>query len=210
MSPRQVIQRFSIGIVFLALAADAHSSEQGATPPVGLVSGDYEMTVDATSGTKTGQQSKGRLFLRRFDTTNQLLAGKYRFFGWTDVDFKRLGAPIGASDTPPESKDPEHPGVLVLIPPLGVNSRALAAVSGISQPSGAPIMLIGTVKNRMPSQRATDGGGIGMFVQSKDGQCVEGEWTNWGIVVNGRGRFKVCPRAFADEEVAPASAKSPK
>ena len=208
MSPMHAAPIFSIGMVILSLAADARAGEKRAIPPIGLAPGDYELTVDATSGTKTGQRSEGRLSLRRFDTANQHLAGKYQFFGWTDVDFKRVGAPICASDTPPESKDPEHPGVLVLLPPDDIKRRGLAEVSGISQPSGASIILIGTVHNRMPSRRATDGGGIGMFVLSRAGQCVEGEWRNWGILVGGRGRFKLCPRASARIDGGLASPKS--
>lgn len=137
---------------------------------------DYALTAEATIGPRRGQARTGIVTLTQ-DGEPDAPGSQGRLRGWTDVDFRSLGAPIGAGDTPASSQDRNNPGVVVLSPP-----------------HGAPILLIGTVENKRATRGARDGGGIGLFVQSADRRCWRGEWREWGIAVAGRGRFELCAR----------------
>jgi hypothetical protein len=169
----------------LSLAAGA---EAGGQPAVRLAAGEYEIVADVGSGAKVSRQSKGNLSLRVLNAGSDLRKSGYQLYGWTDIDWKKLGAPMDASSTPGNSRDPDSPGVLVLVPPSGFKGF------GVSQPSGAPVVLIGTLDNNRTTRGWEDGAGIGLFVQSAEGQCVNGEWSGWGIVKGGRGRFRLCAR----------------
>jgi hypothetical protein len=153
---------------------------------VELAPGDYELVADVDRGAVSSkQESHGRLSLRSFDT-NCPLSEQYRFFGWTSVDFKGLGAPV--QGTRADSRDPENPGVLVWIPPPEFKKWRR-----ISRPHSAPILMVGTVNNSKETRGWRDGGGIGLFVQSKYGRCLRGEWDRVGIVQGNRGTFTLCP-----------------
>jgi hypothetical protein len=184
--PRRASCAVFAAVTMLSLAGGTRATEKVPAPAVALDPGDYELVLDQLSRATVGQPSKGRLVLRELRAGHDLRSRGYRLYGWTDVDLKRLRAPLDASSTPGDSRDPDSPGVLVLVPSPQFNGF------GVAQPSGAPIVLIGTVDNKKATRGWEDGGGIGLFVQSKDGRCVSGEWTNWGIVRGGRGRFRIC------------------
>jgi len=125
-------------------------------------------------------------------TAGDRIAEGYRLYGWTDVDFQKLGAPIDASGVPGESRDPENPGILVWFPPFKWTYK-------VSIPEGAPILLIGTVENKKATRGFRDGAGIGLFVLAKEGRCVRGTWSEWGMVMAASGRFKLCRRDTVEE-----------
>jgi hypothetical protein len=179
-------ERFLAVVVTLSLATCVHAGGTKPNPSLELTAGDYELVADASSGGQAGRQRKGTLHLRPFGEVDQSFSRKYVLYGWTDVDFRKLGAPIGDVDTPGDSEDPDNPGVLVVVPSRDIED---------SRPPGPPIMLIGTLENRKTTRGSLDGGGIGLFARTKQGQCISGEWSEWGVVVGGRGRFTVCLRA---------------
>jgi hypothetical protein len=185
------MDRTLAGIVTLCVVGCAHNAARVVAAPVALAAGDYELVAEDTSGWLFTRQSRGSLSLRPVDMANADLARKYELYGWTDVDFKKLRAPFDASDIPGDSRDPHNPGVLVMSLPPGFRGF------DVPQPAHAPILLIGTVDNGKASRGSLDGAGIGLFVQARDGACMTGEWSQWGVVVGGRGRFKICPRRAA-------------
>jgi hypothetical protein len=192
---------FFIGMLSLILAVSGGACRRKALDPLWLSPGDYDLLLDATSGSKTGQRSEGILTLRRIGAADQPPRGEHTLYGWTDTDLANVGAPLCPSDTPANSHDPQNPGVLVWKPSSEFKS---------GQPIGAPILLIGTNDNKKASRGARDGCGIGLFVLAKEDRCVRGEWSRWGIVGDGQGRFKLCTRASGSQEVAPASAQPSK
>lgn len=92
--------------------------------------------------------------------------------------------------TPPGSRDPIYPGVLVKVSELGEEGY----------PPLTPVLKIGTVsQTRNPViasdekgeniELATDGMGIGMWVTWADESGFGGVWQEYGIVYDGRGTF---------------------
>jgi hypothetical protein len=190
-------ERFTAIVGTLSLAACVHAGGTKPHPSLELTAGDYEFVADANSGGEVGRHGKGTLHLRRFGEVDQSFSRRDGLYGWTDVDFRKLGAPIGDADTPGDSEDPENPGVLVLVPTRDIESSPLP---------GPPVMLIGALENKKKTRGSLDGGGIGLFARTKQGQCISGEWSEWGVVVGGRGRFTVCsrgPRSAAQPGVEP-------
>jgi len=168
-----------------ALPACVHAGGAKPDPSLELTAGDYELVAHASSGDKAGQRRKGTLYLRPFGKTDQPVGPEYGLYGWTDVDFRELGAPIDHDGTPGDSQDPDNPGVLVFVPQRDIED---------SRPPGPPTMLIGTLENKKRTRGTMDGAGIGLFARTRQGQCISGEWSAWGVVVGGRGRFTVCSR----------------
>jgi hypothetical protein len=61
------------------------------------------------------------------------------------------------------------------------------------------------VDNRKDSRGVgRDGGGMGLFVQGQEGQCLHGQWTAVGPVKGSIGRFKICPRRLTPEDASDA------
>jgi hypothetical protein len=177
-------------IVFLVLAAlwlptGAEAGEQSVAR-IALAAGDYEIAADVGTGAKDVRQSKGTLSLRDLSAGNELRKLGYQLYGWSDLDWRKLGAPMDAASTPGNSRDPDSPGVLVLVPPSGFKGF------GAPQPNGAPILLVGTLDNKKATRGWQDGAGIGLFVQSTEGKCMSGEWSGWGLVKGSKGRFRIC------------------
>lgn len=191
MPLRQQMRFFIIGVVCsLATRADAAQQE---VPAVGVVAGDYELTASTDSIPNAKRERRGHLVLRDLIVVRELFGTPCRLYGWTDVDFRSLGAPIAKSDTPPDSKDPENPGVLVLEPtPAFAKIMKSMKLRKTAEPPGAPIMLIGTVENKRTTRGMRDGGGIGLFVEAQEGQCVLGRWSRFGIAAGSEGAFKLC------------------
>jgi hypothetical protein len=156
-----------------------------------LARGDYDFEAECTLRCQKTVRKTGILALRPMTAGDQVAEG-FRLYGWTDVDFQKLGAPIDASGVPSESRDPENPGVLVWYPSFKWTHR-------VSVPDGAPILLIGTLDNKKATRRYRDGAGIGLFVLTRKGRCVRGTWSEWGMVMAASGRFKLCRRDNIDE-----------
>jgi hypothetical protein len=173
-----------------ASAAGTNAAGQQERPaPFGLVAGTYKLTAHVTyRPTRTSDSSgltadaEGSLTLRQFEGQREPLDRKYPLYGWTDVDFRALGATLG--ETPSSSQDPENVGVVIV---------TLPPIPGIERPSNAPILLIGTADNNVATRRSTDGPGIGLMVKTKEGECLVGTWGMWGILPNAAGRFTICP-----------------
>ncbi len=152
--------------------------------------GEFDLAVRAgpllDDGSEPRQESRGRLSLRSYSATNPPRErNPYRLYGWTDVDFIKLRAPIDKSDTPGSSEDPENPGVIVYFTPPELRNN--------SRPRGSPTLLIGTLAKKTATRGWRDGGGIGLFVHSKDGQCLKGELSEYGLSFVYRGSFTLCP-----------------
>jgi hypothetical protein len=167
-----------------ALAASRDAGTQKSRSPLGLAAGEYKLTLHVTSWRHAGfpLDAEGSLSLRQLKGQRDLLGRGFQLYGWTDVDFRALGATLG--ETPPTSQDPESPGVLV---------KTSSARSWTDQPDGAPILLIGTLANSQTSRGAKDGAGIGLLVYAKDGHCLTGKWGSWGVMDSAGGQFRICP-----------------
>jgi len=153
----------------------------------------------AECGSRHGSASDGNLELvpaRATDTSPttgevvQDLSGTPSLYGWTDLEFQRVGAPMcygDATDPSPASRDPVRPGVLVLDTARG---RAIDPAVVRAQPQ---MVVIGTLSNLRDGSIWTDGCGIGLSFEAWDGKCYRGSWGPWGIRVDGTGTFRACP-----------------
>jgi hypothetical protein len=152
-----------------------------------LKPGTYNLTLVAKRGSRKGASSQGRLILlsaTASDTspvTGKVAQDSYGppwFYGWTDVDFQRIAAPICTNSAAPDptSRDPMRPGALV----PSINLR------------GQTMVLIGTLWNLRDGSQYVDGCGIALSVENSAGNCYRGSWDRWGIVANGSGSFRAC------------------
>ena len=174
------------------MAMGAHAVDKPAVA-LELLAGEYELSVSAEAAFSAKRDMSGHLRLRDLGAGRRLFGSICHLYGWTDVDFRSLGAPIGKSDTPPDSRDPENPGVLIWEPsPAFANTMKSRK---ITQPPGAPVLLIGTVENKRATRGMQDGGGIGLFVESKQDQCLLGRWIPFGVVSGAEGHFRLCRSA---------------
>jgi hypothetical protein len=111
----------------IAPSCDPVSEHDVVGPLAHLDSGEYALTVVASSGASAGAWVKGRLWLRRvrsLDTSSvaverALAAGADRtpLYGAVNIDFGGVGTPVLAADgraPDPRSFDPIRPGVLVV------------------------------------------------------------------------------------------------
>jgi hypothetical protein len=179
-----------VGIFAFAISACAGAPKE--VERIELSDGEYDLVV--TAGSQPRLEGRGRLSLRAYTSiTPPSKDDPYRLHGWTNVDFIKLGAPVGPSATP-DSRDPANPGVLVMVPPSSFRELQERNAFRVARPWDAPIMLIGTLENNKATRGWLDGGGIGLFIQSKKGPCLKGEWSRWGLVigVNPNGSFTLC------------------
>ena len=189
ISPKRRLQALTVGAVF-SLAASVYAVETDAVV-LEAAQGDYDLIVFTGSPSNPRGEARGRLLLKSVAAARQVFGTPCRLHGWTTVDFKALGI---QSDTPPDSQDPENPGVLVWEPPPTFASvmKSMKVQQIPRQPPGAPVLLIGTVENRKATRGMQDGGGFGLFVQSKEGQCLLGRWVPFGLVKGPEGQFRMC------------------
>ncbi|HEY9506522.1 MAG TPA: hypothetical protein VIQ27_11150 [Gemmatimonadales bacterium] len=138
---------------------EAPAAEVAAT---GLA-GEYTVRMIATSGTKEGASTGGRLALMEQDSASRSLKRSdgtvdttYSFplYGTAEVDFAAVGATVPGEAG---STDPLSPGVLVIQSPGGVTLR------------------IGSEANRRGVRRF-DGGYTVLQVQQVDDQGFAGTW----------------------------------
>src|SRR3954447_17348672 len=96
----QAQMRFLIvGVVcFVATRAYALDKEPAT---IEVAAGDYELTASADSIPTAKRERRGNLVLRNLAAAREVFGTPCRLYGWTDVDFRSLGAPIAKSDTPP-------------------------------------------------------------------------------------------------------------
>lgn len=194
------------GVACLLVIPSTFVAAATSGPPYALAPGEYELVVEGASKLNTRLLRKGSLSLRKLDDEEQRSTGLYPLYGWTDVDFKGMGTPVAASDDP-TSRDRDSPDVLVFVAPPRYD--AVFKHFQIRQASGAPVLLIGTLANRKATRGGRDGGGLGLFVQGRSGQCLHGQWGSVGIGVGDIGRFRVCPRGLTRQD-PPTTRKEPK
>jgi hypothetical protein len=185
--------------MYLCMTPLAPTAAAADNPSYALQPGEYELTVEGASPLKRRPTRKGALLLRKWVASDEVPPDLYPLYGWTDVDLKDMGFPLDASKPPPDSQDPNNPGVLVFVAPPRYDG--LFESFKVHQASGAPVLLIGTVGNSGATRRGgRDGGGAGLFVQGREGRCLRGHWDSVGPFKGGTGRFKVCPSASAQPD----------
>lgn len=202
----------ALGVVAASLLLASCSSNPcslgGPTVSPGqLAAGEYEVVMRATRGPNAGQSTRGTLHLvasKASDRSPETGRGpwavgsiEYPFYGWMEMDFDAIGAPILAGEgNSPMSKDPIDPGVLAQAP---------------IEEGGAPVLLVGTEgqtrNSSLPAEDgaiddgsvrfviSTDGSGIGLSVHRSGPGGFKGQWKEWGIVRGGRGTF--CARSVS-------------
>jgi hypothetical protein len=201
---RRRISLLAIGILGLGWGGMTN----GAAQSKALQPGAYALSMTASEGSRKGGVVGGELVLvaatlnDKSSRTGERAKdpggwARPQFYGWTTIDFRGVGAPVCA-DPPnpsPSSRDPVYPGVLVISVPYGPKGpfSGYGPKSPISGKDVVPTLLIGTVTNLRTGQNISDGCGIAMYVLAWDGQCHAGKWSEWGLRVNGRGEFRLCP-----------------
>ena len=131
-----------------------------------LAPGEYRLVLRATTGRQAGRSAVGRLHLEAAIAGQR---GDIVLWGWTDIDFLPVGAPMLDEATPPLSHDPQAPGVVVV--GSGVRSS----------------LWIGSALNA--PELIEDGGGIVLRGSRLDSRGLRGRWEQAGIVRAGRGTF---------------------
>jgi hypothetical protein len=182
---------------FLALTT-LQLASQSCQPPVAgrsstILAGSYELVLVADSGRWRGQRAVGELSLWKYTASIARSAGdsiridttSTPFFGKVRIDFDKVGAPVrnNDEDSPPDSRDPLRPGVLVVrrIDPRDSTHRSTQ-------------LLISTVANRRdypPGTIALDGTGIYLEVTRADTAAgsFAGYWDRYGLLAGGSGFF---------------------
>jgi len=95
-------------LALLALAGDLRAEVNAVPRAAEFAAGDYTLFVEATRRVRKRKFTTGNLTLR--PATVDIGDGiSHPYYGWTDVDFRNLGAAMGANDVSPESQDPENP-----------------------------------------------------------------------------------------------------
>jgi hypothetical protein len=168
-----------------------------------LLPGKYTLTLEATGGSSSGQRASGLLELWPTSAADRSPTWPAErppagdtvatpLYGATDVDWHKVAALFGgvapgesphSTDVPsPDSRDPLHPGVLVVI------SNAKGTVS--------EALLVRTFENRRvaPPRMVLDGGGIVMRLLRFTKTGFEGEWGPWGVLDTGKGYFCIVRR----------------
>ena len=153
------------------------------------------MIFRADRGSRKDGIAEGTLWLRptsvsdRSPRTGELADSSYikaqPLYGWSDVKFELVGAPICATapHPPASSDDPVYPGVLVHDLPDFAFARG----------AKSQIMLtVSTLSNLRNGEDWVDGCGIVMHITSWDGQCYRGTWSKWGRRSDGSGRYCLC------------------
>lgn len=162
-----------------------------------LKPGEYRVIFLAESGSRKQAISEGRLWLRatrpndRSPRTGKV-AKDFDFsgvplYGWLDADLARIGAPIcsGYPHPDPSSRDPVYPGVLAHI------QRDHASPF---PPGRRTFLTVATLSNPRTGVLWTDGCGFAMYVVGWKEGCIVGSWEEWGLRVDGRGRYCLCPK----------------
>ena len=153
----------TIGVlVFLIGCAGVNPS----TDAPELAPGEYTLTLQATTGRHSGRSAVGRLHLE------PAIAGQrdaITLWGWTDLDFAEVDAPMLDGSSSPLSHDPRSPGVVVV------------------GPGPCSSLWIGSALNS--SELIEDGGGIVLRGERCDSQGLRGKWEEAGVVRAGRGTF---------------------
>jgi len=175
----------AFGLVMAGLAACHRRSESAALPSacapdtaaasiaavgIGALPGTYELAIAATDGPRAGQSVRGRLVLRRQDSSlirvpfaDTAVVITQPVIGGTDVDPLAVGATrMGdlASSDPPSA-----PGVGVY-----VNARSSGAITGV-------IIRLGSASNGRGPQ-AIDAGHFTLFVRRVAAGGIWGGWTS--------------------------------
>lgn len=163
-------------------------------PP--LSAGEYELSLRAECGSRSGNEASGRLSLLpthpndRSPVTGEKphhlnLRRNLPVYGFTDLDFTRVGAPICDGESAlPTSRNPMNPGVVLDLTSWREIDPAVPNL---------PTLLVGTTTNTLTNNLTTDGCGIALSIETWDGHCYRSHWDHAGIVGEGNGTFRVCP-----------------
>jgi len=154
-----------------------------------LVPGTYRMTLVITGGAAAvgGDTLKGRMWLFPQDSALRTLpaasgvrdtTAKMPFYGATDVDFAAAGA-IDTGD--PMSRDPERPGVAVLVQRLALAGATDSVLTRVTLRIGAK------ANRRGPSP--FDGGYTALRVHRIERDGFAGTWASGTVTVAARGYF---------------------
>jgi hypothetical protein len=145
----------------------------------------YRVNLVADRGSSKGARVVGSLTLRPASSVDRStktgeLARDFdtapAFYGWTDLDFQKVAAPLCNGPRAPTSRDPARPGALV----------------PARRYRGQQMILIGTMWNVRDGVEYRDGCGIVLFVANWKDHCYSGSWDRWGIAGNGSGSFLAC------------------
>ncbi len=198
--------------LLLAMAANCHSRPQKSgpkpekvqpepeksqpKPTLPLPEGEYRLSLTATRGSRAGASAEGPAWLHATSSDDvSPRTGKRAkdqvpssLYGWTGIDLKLVGAPL-CPDSPepsPASRDPTAPGLLVI--------EARAPQRGTSSGERkVPTILVATLTNLRHGKSWLDGCGFAMYVLGRDGPCYTGQWSEWGLLRDGQGSFRLCP-----------------
>jgi hypothetical protein len=154
-----------------------------------LAAGRYRLVLAAQVGSRKGRRASGTLELRVASAddvsprTGELATASMpiALWGWTDLNMSRVAAPICADDIhpPPNSRDPEYPGVVVW-------GECLPSAGAL------PLILVSTVLTPRNGSSYTDGCGIVLTAKRWAGDCYHGHWSGSGLVHDGAGTFTLC------------------
>jgi len=178
-------------VALLAVSSVARSEKEPAVATPEFIAGDFTLRVEATKRVKKRMSVTASLTLRPLTSDFDDGLG-HPYYGWTDIDFRGLGAAIDAKAVSPDSRDPENPGVLAVSIPPGMGG--LARYLQVPSSGGTVMLLVGTESNRKETRMNRDGGGIALKAQARKGGCILGEWASYGVVHGAEGTFRLCPK----------------
>ena len=163
-----------------------------------LAAGAHHFVLRAESGKRKGSSVEGALTLRatsasdRSPKTGQLAFDRSLpstpLYGWIDVPLQGVDAPL-CDSLASSAQDPVFPGVLVMLPNQRMDFLP-------PRPDSAPLLFVGTLRNRRVDEHVMDGCGFVMVVQGSDEhnkECLGGVWKLWGRQPGGEGSFTLCP-----------------
>lgn len=189
----------SLVLGFLLSCKRADPSISLPPPSLQLKAGSHHLVLRAETGKRSGSSVEGSLTLRptsASDTspkTGQLAYDRslaiVPLYGWIEGSLAPVDAPL-CDESTSSSQDPVFPGVLVMLP----NQPMWAGFP--PRPDNAPLLLVGTLRNRRTNQQTMDGCGFVMVVQGADvhnKDCLGGVWERWGRKGGGEGSFTLCP-----------------
>lgn len=179
------------------LARDLHAAPETKGAAVGpeFTVGDYWLHIEATRRVSRRRSADGTLALRLLTAEIDDGLG-HPYHGWTDVDFRSLGAAIDATAVPASSRDPENPGILAVTIPAA--AEGLTKYLGARSSGGTVMLLVGTLANRKETRTWRDGGGIALVAHARKGRCIVGEWVSYGLVHGAEGTYRLCPKEIGN------------
>lgn len=158
--------------------------------------GGYALRLVALEGSRAGSRVDGVLYLEQASRADRSpVTGEVAetpptatpFYGWMKIDLSAVAAPVCRDDLHPQasSRDPVFPGVLVLNDDFAPDARS-------ARPPSMPLITVASLTNRRLDEGWVDGCGFAMHLQTWNGRCFRGRWSEWGVRKDGRGVFCLC------------------